>query len=347
MINAAVVGYGYAGRCFHSYLIGLADGINLHAISTRDEERQEAASRDYGVKIYKNIDELLEDDNVDLVVLATPHDTHAELAIKAMDAGKHVVTDKAMCMNATEADAMIAASKRNNIMLSVFQNRRWDWDYLTVKKVIEDGLIGEPYLFEAAIMRYGPPRGWRGEKARSGGLIFDWGAHLTDQALQLVKEDVDRVYCEVQHRKWDIDIGSYVMLNIHFKNDVLYRVEIGNLARAGKPRWYVLGDEGGLIKYGLDPQEGPMVQGDIDAAVETPENRARIWTEVDGTSTEQVIDSVRGSWKSYYQNISDVLNKGAELAVKPEEVREVMAVFDAAMQSAETGEVVSGLKNED
>ncbi len=340
MVNAAVVGYGYAGRCFHSYLIGLADGINLYAISTRDEERQKAASQDYGVKIYKNIDELLKDDNVDLVVLATPHDTHAELAIKAMNAGKHVVTDKAMCMNVAEADAMIAASKRNNVMLSVFQNRRWDWDYLTVKKVIEDGLIGEPYLFETAIMRYGPPRSWRGEKARSGGLIFDWGAHLTDQALQLVPAEVDRVYCEVQHRKWDIDIGSYVMLNIHFKNDVLYRVEIGNLARAGKPRWYVLGDEGGLIKYGLDPQEGPMVQGDIDAAVENPENRARVWTEVDGASTEQVIDSVRGSWKSYYQNISDVLNKGAELAVKPEEVRKVMAVFDAAMQSAESGEVV-------
>jgi scyllo-inositol 2-dehydrogenase (NADP+) len=110
-INAAVVGYGYAGRSFHSYLIGLAEGLNLYAISTRDPGRRAAAERERNVKTYPDIDELLKDDNLDLVVIATPHDTHAELAIKSMDAGKHVVVDKAMCMNTAEADAMIEASK--------------------------------------------------------------------------------------------------------------------------------------------------------------------------------------------------------------------------------------------
>ena len=340
MINAVVVGYGYAGRCFHTYLIGLAEGLNLYAISTRNPERREAAKKDRGVKTYASIGDVLEDDNVDLVVMATPHDTHAELSIKAMDAGKHVVTDKVMCMNAAEADAMIEASKRNNVMLSVFQNRRWDWDYSTVKKVIADGLIGEPYYVEFNIMRYGPPRGWRGEKDRSGGILYDWGAHFVDQMLQLVPAQVNRIYCEVQYRGWDIDIGSYGKMLVSFENGVLCQIEISNLAKVEKPRWYVLGEKGGLIKYGLDQQERPMVNGNIDAAEENLENRAKVYTEVDGTNKELVIDSVRTSWKSYYQNISDVLNKGAELAVKPEESRRVMLLYDAAMKSADTGEAV-------
>jgi len=340
MINAAVVGYGYAGRCFHTYLIGLAEGLNLYAVSTRDPERRKAAEKDRRVKTYASIGDVLKDDNVDLVVMATPHDTHAQLSIQAMDAGKHVVTDKVMCMNAAEADAMIEASKRNDVMLSVFQNRRWDWDYSTVKKVIADGLIGEPYYLELNIMRYGPPRGWRGEKAKSGGILYDWGAHFVDQMLQLVPAQVDRIYCEVQYRGWDIDIGSYGKMLVRFKNELLCQIDIGNLARVEKPRWYVLGEKGGLIKYGLDPQERPMVSGNIDAAEEDPKNRAKVYTEVDGTNQELVIDSVRTSWKSYYQNISDVLNKGAELAVKPEESRRVMLLYDAAMKSADTGEAV-------
>ena len=342
MMNTAVIGYGYAGRAFHSYLVGLADGLNLYAIATRNDERREAAREAYpNAQIYQTIDEVIADDNVDLVVLATPHDTHAELAIKAIDAGKNLVTDKIMAMNTAEADAMIAASERNDVMLSVFHNRRWDWDYLTVKKVIADGLLGTPYLFQVAIMRYGAPGGWRGVKSQSGGILYDWPAHFVDQALQFGEAPVESVYCDIHYNtKWDTDIGNYANLIIKFENDVRYQIEIGNLSKAEKPRWYVVGDEGGLIKYGLDPQEGPMREGNIDAAEQDPANYAKVWTAAGGENRELVIESVRGTWKSYYQNIADVLNKGAELVVKPEEMRKVMQVYDAAMQSAETGQTV-------
>jgi scyllo-inositol 2-dehydrogenase (NADP+) len=342
MVNAAVVGYGYAGRAFHSYLIGLAEGLDLYAISTRNPERQRAAAEQHPeARIYGSIDELLADDRVELVTIATPHDTHRDLAIRAMDAGKHTVVDKIMCMNAREAVDMIEASQRNGVMLSVFHNRRWDWDYLTVKKAIADGLLGEPYLYQAAIMRYGGPRGWRGVKAQSGGILYDWPAHFVDQALQLVLADVASVYCQVKYRdRWPIDIGNYAKLLIHFANDVTYEIEIGNLAAVEKPRWYVVGDLGALVKTGLDPQEGPMRLGNIDAAEEDPADRARVTTTVHGQRETLVVDSVRGTWKSYYQNISDVLNKGAELAVKPGQVYRAMRVYDAAMLSAETGQVV-------
>ena len=343
MVNAAVVGYGYAGKHFHSYLIGLAPGIELYAISTRNAERRHAAAGDHPeAKIYSGIDELLRDDKVDLVVIATPHDTHRDLAIQAMDAGKHVIVDKVMSMNAGQAREMIEASERNGVMLSVFHNRRWDWDYLTVKKVIEDGLLGDPYLYEAAIMRYRKPGGWRAVKAQSGGILYDWPAHFVDQALQLVPAEVESVFCEIKYRDtWGIDIGNYAKLLIRFSNDVLYQIEIGNLAAVDKPRWYVAGDRGALIKYGLDPQEGPMRAGDIDAATEDPADRARVRTVARGEMEELVIDSVEGSWKSYYGNISDVLNSGAELVVKPQEVYQAMRVYDAAIASAETGQAVA------
>ena len=145
MVNVVVVGYGFAGRCFHTYLANLAEGMSIYGIATRDQSRQKQASEDYPTaKIYEHLDQVLDDKSVDLVVLATPHHVHAEMAIQAMKAGKHVVTDKIMCMNAGEAEAMITASKENNVLLSVFHNRRWDWDYLTVKKAIADGLLGEP-----------------------------------------------------------------------------------------------------------------------------------------------------------------------------------------------------------
>ena len=336
-INAAVVGYGFAGKCFHSYLIGLAHGLNLYAISTRDPGRRAAAKDDHGVKTYPSIDELLKDDNVDLVVIATPHDTHLELATKCMDAGKNVVVDKAMCMNTAEADAMIQASKKNNVMLSVFQNRRWDGGYLTVKKAIDDGLLGDVFLIQATILGYGPPRSWRGIKAQVGGQIYDWGAHLVDQALRLVPSGVDAVFCDSQHRKWDIDIESHLNCIIRFKNGVSYGIELSNICRIRKPRWFVVGDAGALSKTGLDPQERAMINGDIDSAKEVPENRAKVTTEVNGEVKEMTLETIPGHWRSFYQNISDVLNKGAELAVKPEEVRENMRLIDAIVKSAETG----------
>ena len=174
----------------------------------------------------------------------------------------------------------------------------------------------------------------------SGGILFDWGAHFIDQALQLVPGEIISVNCEIQYRGWGAEIGSYARLLIRFAAGVLYSIERSNLSRYDKPHWLVLGELGSLVKRGLDPQEPAMRAGRIEAAVEDPANRARIITEVRGLTTEMVVESVRGDWTSYYLNIADVLAGRAELIVKPEQGRRAMAVLDAAVQSAETGETV-------
>ncbi|MFO7958721.1 MAG: Gfo/Idh/MocA family oxidoreductase, partial [Candidatus Brocadiia bacterium] len=140
--RAVVIGYGYAGRSFHSYLIGLADGLELRGVSSRSPETREKIVEERHCRAYAGLDEVIEDPDVDLVVLATPHDTHAELAVKAMDAGKHVVTDKPMCTSLEECDRMIEAAERNDVLLTVFQNRRWDGDYLTLRKLMDEGELG-------------------------------------------------------------------------------------------------------------------------------------------------------------------------------------------------------------
>jgi scyllo-inositol 2-dehydrogenase (NADP+) len=340
VINVGIVGYGFAGRRFHAYLVSLADGLHLYAVATRDGRRQQQAREEHHCKVVSTIDELLADDNVQLVVLATPHATHRDLAIQAMNAGRHVVTDKVMCLDVAEADDMIAARDRNGVMLSVFHNRRWDWDYQTVRQVIEQGLLGTPYLFEQAVTNYRRPGGWRAEAAQSGGILYDWGAHLVDQTLQLVTVPVVDVWCSIKYGGWGVDIGNYAKLVLRFADGTAAEINTGNLVRKSKPRWYVAGDRGTLVKEGLDPQEPAMLAGNIDAAQESPANRARVYTEFGGLPSEIVVDTARASWRSYYRNIADVLNNGAELAVTAESVRRDIAVFDAAMESVRTGRSV-------
>lgn len=337
-VNVGVIGYGYAGRNFHSYLIGLEKRLNLYAICVRDPERRKQAATEHRVKTFSNVDDMLKDDNINLVVVATPHNTHAELSVKAMDAGKHVIVEKIICMNTEEADVMIEASKRNNAMLTVFHNRRWDGDYLTVREVLDKGLLGEPYLIEESIMWYAEgvdPSRWRSSKERSGGYLYDWGAHLVDHAIQIVKVPVDRIYCYATKLRKEVDIESYIKCLIHFENDLTYGIELCDRARINRPRWFILGELGSLTKTGRDPQESAMNMGNIDAAVEDPKDYPFLRVMQDGVVTEKRMQTIRGDWKQFYKSVADHLIEGKELTVKPEDVRRVVAVSETALKSAE------------
>jgi scyllo-inositol 2-dehydrogenase (NADP+) len=250
--------------------------------------------------------------------------------VQLLDAGLDVVTDKAMCLTTAEADAMLGAAARSNRLLSVFHNRRWDWDFGTVRHAIASGWIGELLSAEIAVT-HGPTSGWRADPAASGGLLYDWASHLVDQALILGDSRPVRVHCTIRQKDGQ---DEHAKLVIQFENAFSCSVETGggHGATIPKPHWFVLGTKGTLTKYGVDPQETAMRAGNIDAAVEATDDRARIVT---------TLQSVRNSWKGFYQNISDVINGGCcDLAVKPEQVRSVVAVLEAATISARTGQVM-------
>lgn len=340
-IGVGIAGYGFAGRSFHSYLVGLAQGLHVQGIMARRPEQREQAAHERGCATYATFEEMLADDGVGLVVLATPHDTHCELAVQAMRAGKHVVTDKIICMTTDEADRMIEEADRQGVLFSVFHNRRWDGDFLTVKRVIEEGLLGDLNLLEQCIYGYGRPRSWRGEIDKVGSLLFDWGAHLVDQALLLVREPVDRVLGSAQVKRAGQTVETWGRCQIHFANDAIYVVEQSNMALAQKPHWFVLGTEGSLVKHGVDPQEACMKRGEIEKATENPAERAVVTTTVGGMRSTVVPETISGDWRKYYQNIADVLLNGAELAVKPAECRRALRVLNAYLESCRTGLPVS------
>lgn len=334
--RAVVVGYGYAGRCFHSYLISITAGLRLHGIASRNPETRLQIERERGCKAYEGFEAVLADPDVDLVVLATPNSTHADMAVRAMEAGKHVVTDKVMCLNLQECDRMIATSEKTGKMLSVFQNRRWDGDFLTVKRILADGRLGDVHWIEMAWQKFGPPKGWRAQAAMGGGRFYDLGAHLVDQLLLLFPQTIESVYCRMHNAFPKCDVESHAMIVVGFAGGATGVCDLSSQAAIGKPRFHVFGTKATFVKYGLDPQEEAMKAGDIDSATESESQYGRLH---DGKS-EIVVPTLVGRWREYYENIVDVLTRCGEPAVKLTEARRVVAVLDAAISASRSNSVV-------
>jgi scyllo-inositol 2-dehydrogenase (NADP+) len=339
--NVVVVGFGFAGRCFHTYLVNITQELNLYGVVTSRKQSREIAKASYHkLKTYNCYDDAIKDKNVDVVILATPNNLHAAQAIQAMRFGKHVITDKPMCLTLAEADAMIETSLRYDRLLSVFQNRRWDGDFLTIKNAISSNLLGDPYIMELFWGQYGEPSGWRSQTSNGGGKFFDLGAHLIDQALQLIDSQPTLVYANFHSPDtWSLDIEAHATATIIFANGVEARIETSSIAESPKPRWRIFGTLGTLIKEGIDPQEQAMIAGNIDASEENPRNRA-IFHPNSSTHSEKILDTIPGRWRSFYENISRAIENRDELVVTPESCRQIIAIIEAARTSAFTGEIV-------
>jgi scyllo-inositol 2-dehydrogenase (NADP+) len=353
MLRTVVVGYGLAGRFFHAPLLLRQPRLTLHGIVARDPGVRAGALAQLGegVRGYAHLDQALADPDVELVVIATPHDSHAELAIRSLEAGKHCVVDKVMALSTAEGDAMIAARDRSGRMLSVFHNRRWDWDYLTVKQLLGSEVLGRPLIFESAVCRYAPPRTWRGSLQSAGTILHDWGAHQVDQALQMGLGPCRRLTAWLIPAPWQgVDSGGHGRIIMEFDSDssilsesVFFQVENSRVCRADRPRWWIVGTDASFVKYGVDPQEDALRSGDIDRASEPVEHHAMLTRGDDaGQATASHYPTVRGHWDAYYRNIAEHLLDDAPLAVTAEQGREVVRVLEAAQQSAVSHSAVAG-----
>lgn len=335
-VRVAILGYGFAGKSFHAYLVGLVPQLKIVGIMSRNPETQKRIEAEQGVIAYPDPESAFADPNVDLVVVATPNSTHAELCIAALNAGKHVVTDKVMCTTLADCDQMLDAAQRNERLLTVFQNRRLDGDFLTVQDTIASGKLGTVRWIEMAWQGFGAWGGWRGQAEMGGGRFLDLGAHLIDQMLVLFPDPPKTVYCRMHHDFPNSDVESEALIVITFAGGQTGVIDLSGMTTMSKPRFLVKGDAGTLSKYGLDPQEDAMKAGNIDGAVESPDNYALLKT----PKGEERLPTRPGRWRTYYENIADVLINGTEPLVKQDEMRRAIDVIDAARQSAETGEVI-------
>lgn len=344
-INVGFVGYGLGGRVFHAPLVNAVPAMRIHVIMSRSEEKQRQAAADWGCRTVGDLDELLADEAVDLVVVSTPHSTHRDIVIRCLEVGKHVVVDKVMATSVAEADEMIAAAQRAGRLLNVFQNRRWDGDFLTVRKVLQEGLLGETYVCESRIVRWKTTKlTWRQSAEMGGGPFCDWGAHVIDQFL-LLFGPVESVWADFLYTE-DYDVESAAICHLLHTNGVRTVFECGYISRIDRPRWYIRGSRGTLQKTGLDPQEPRLAQGIVEGITprsgdyEPQENWAEVVTDIGGIESRLRLATLPGRYVTYYENIAQVLLDGAEPLVKLSEVREQLAVIDAARKSAASGQVV-------
>ncbi len=258
-LRAAIAGYGLAGSVFHAPLIEAA-GIEVAAVMTRSPERAEQARAAHeGVRVADSAEELLTD--IDLLVVATPNSSHAELALAGLERGLHVVVDKPLAVTAADARRVVDAAPER---VTVFQNRRWDGDFLTVKRLVEDGALGPVTRFESRFERFRPQikEGWRegGDPAEGGGVLLDLGPHVIDQALQLFGP-VDSVYGEVLTRRPGAQVDDDAFVALRHANGVISHLWMSVVAPLHGPRFRVSGLDDGFGCDGLDPQEGQLRDG--------------------------------------------------------------------------------------
>lgn len=335
-VRAVVVGYGRAGKGFHAYLMSRTPGLRVHGVVSSREEARAAAKADLECQVYSTIEEALADPEVELMVIVTPNSTHADLAIHCLEAGKHVVTDKVFCLSLEEFDRMEAAAMASGKLLTCFQNRRFDGDYLTVRHLIESGRLGEVRWIELAWQGPRPMRGWRGETRFGGGRYYDLGAHLVDQICLFFPEKIESVYCRMQHDHAGTDTESEAFLVVQFAGGNTGIVDVSSRAFISKPRFYVRGSEATFEKYGLDPQEAAMMVGNIDSAQESPEHFGRLKS----AEQDERITTRPGRWRNYYENIVNVIRQEEDPVVTLPELRRQITVLEAGLQSAHEERVI-------
>ncbi|HLI09228.1 MAG TPA: Gfo/Idh/MocA family oxidoreductase [Ktedonobacteraceae bacterium] len=349
-LRVAIIGYGIAGSVFHAPLISSTPGMTVAAIITNNQQRQAQARRDFpSASIFSSTEELWRDPSrYDLVIVATPNRAHVPLGLAALNSGLPVVIDKPLATSVADALQLIEASKSMGTLLSVFQNRRWDNDFLTLRKVIADDLLGPLTRYEAHYDRYRPaPRAgaWRefADPEEGGGLLYDIGSHVIDQALQLFGKPV-RVYAEMDQRRPGAQVDDDTFVALQFGSGVRAHLWMSVVARIPGPRQRLLGLRGTYEKWGLDPQEDALRAGlrpgSPDWGLESREHWGRLSTDIGSLHFDGPIETLPGAYEQYYALLRAALTSGDPPPVNPEDALQTLRVIEAAQESARLGSVV-------
>ena len=338
-VKAGVIGLGRSGWYLHLLVMKqLADRFQVVAVSDPVEERRNEAVQETGCTAYADPEQLINDDRIELVVVATPSHTHADLTVKALEAGKHVLVEKPMAVNVQEADRMIAAAKKNDRLLTVYQLRRLDPDYVRLKEIIDSGILGPLVLVKFARNSYNRRRDWQTLRKFGGGMLNNWGSHIVDQALQLIDGEVDRFFADMQHTVSAGDADDHVKIVMKGANGMVVDIEVSNCVAYPSPEYFVVGKYGTLTgstrkftyKY-YDPTQVPepvAEEGPAEGrAYGKPETLPWVEKEEEFKASEDVK-------VIFYRNLYDAIRKGEPLLVSPESVRRQIAFFDEVREQS-------------
>ncbi|MDO4963419.1 MAG: Gfo/Idh/MocA family oxidoreductase [bacterium] len=336
--GVAIIGYGSVGRFHHSSHIINSCFMDLIGIYDIDLEKQEKI-KSKNIYAYKSIEELLADSKVEIVIVAIPNHLHKSVSIKCMESGKNVICEKPVALNCEELEEMIECSKKNNVLFTVHQNRRFDPDFLAVKKVLDEGIIDSVFDIES---RYHGSRGiaddWRSFKCYGGGMLYDWGIHLVDQILQLKKEDIVEINCYMESITGkEVDDGFN--LNIIFADNTKAIIEVETSNFIQLPRFYVRGQNGTMV---IDDFKSDVkitrcnVWNEVNVTpIKTPTGVTRTMTPRDENTTSSFIMKLPSSnVDEFYINFCNAIDGKEELIVSHGEMKRALKVLQIARQSA-------------
>jgi scyllo-inositol 2-dehydrogenase (NADP+) len=340
MIEVGLIGYGLAGRAFHAPVISAVPGLRLAAILQRSGN--EAAEKYPGVRIVRNMDELLAIREIRLVVIATPNDTHYELARQCLMAGRDVVVDKPFTTTLGEAKSLVQFANDRGRLLTVYQNRRYDGDFQAIRKLVAEGGLGRIVRFETAYDRYRPqlkPGAWRETRRPGSGILFDIAPHLIDHALVLFGLP-EAVTADVRIERENAVADDAFDIMFHYPRGMRAALRSSILAATPRPRFVLHGTQGSFVKQTFDPQEDNLRRGRIptDTAwgAEQEENWGMLTVPNGDTFAQLGVPSANCDYRDYYANVRDALLGKAKLAVTPEWSLDVMRLLEMARGSSES-----------
>lgn len=339
--KVAVIGYGGMGAGFHCVNIRNSDIVELAGIYDINPEKCKLAE-EAGIRAYSSREELLADPEVEIVVVATPNDTHEEIAVAALNAGKNVISEKPVTTSLESLERMIAAANANKKVFSVHQNRRFDVDMLAVKRIVDNREIGDPINLESRVhSSHGIPGDWRCFKQYGGGMLYDWGIHIVDQACVIFGYDIKSVQCEFDHITND-EVDDGFKLNLEFKSGVKALLEVGTYNFIELPRFYLRGTEGtALIRRWESPAEivkckiwkdkdvVPEMYGSGLTRTMATRNRVTVESYETPAMTSDVFD--------YYRNFVKACDGIEEQLVTHDQMRCVLRIIMSAFESVEKG----------
>ncbi|HIT90141.1 MAG TPA: Gfo/Idh/MocA family oxidoreductase [Candidatus Merdenecus merdavium] len=343
-MKIGIIGFGGMGN-WHRETIAEIEGLEVAGIYDIKEERKEYA-KECNIKVYETLEDLLGDESVSFVLVATPNDLHKPIAIQAMRAGKHVVSEKPVTLSSEDLQEIIDVSEETGTYFTVHQNRRWDEDYLTMKKIYEEGKLGQVFRIESRVHgSRGIPGDWRQEKEHGGGMILDWGVHLLDQILLMMEgHKLNTVYATITNvTNQLVDDGFTTILTFDHGVEVL--VEVGTSNFISLPRWYMLGQNGTAIIKDWDLSGEIVSAAGKDEKDVVPVRTAAGLTKTmaprrdDSIHTEE-LPIVKSDIKDFYKNVMGVIQGKEETLIKLPEVMRVMKLMETIFLAAEKQQVL-------
>ncbi|HET8912432.1 MAG TPA: Gfo/Idh/MocA family oxidoreductase [Ktedonobacteraceae bacterium] len=349
-LRVAIIGYGLGGQVFHAPLISSTPGMQVAAIVTQNPERQQMARQAYpNAEILPSVEDIWrEPARYDLVVVTAPNRVHVAYGIAALQAGLPVVIDKPVAATVADAERLIEASKQAGKLLSVFQNRRWDNGFLTLQQILNTNMLGPVARYESRFDRYRPtPRAnaWREDASPedAGGLLYDLGSHLIDQAVVLFGKPKS-VYAELARRRPGVQVDDDTFVAVEFENGVSAHFHMTMLGRIAGSHLRVNGLLGSYVKQEIDPQEADLRKGlrpgDVGWGIEPTSHWGLLSTDVNGLHFDGPIETLPGSYERYYDLMRDAILHNGKPPVDAQETLVTLRIIEAAQESARKGTTI-------